>query len=224
MNGKTICLLVSAIIALVASAKCFPQNEGSKPPLPFEILKLKWEKQAKLPDNFDPSNGGAAGSINDSATSSRSSGGGGGSSGGSGGSTTQGLQPSAPSRVFFTYVYSMKIRNTGSKEIEGVAWDYLFLDPSTSAEVGRHQFLSFEKVPSNKTATFQSQQRTPPVRIVRTQNVEINKHEKLLEKSVVQCVLYDDGTTWRNEAANPDICNLLKKGKAGLGHKRSTED
>jgi hypothetical protein len=224
MNGKTICLLVSAIIGLVAGAKCFPQNEGSKPPLPFEILKLKWEKQARLPDSFDPSNGGAAGSINDSATSSRSSGGGGGSSGGGGGSTTQGLQASAPSRVFFMYVYSMKIRNTGSKEIEGVAWDYLFLDPSTSAEVGRHQFLSFEKVEPNKTATFQSQQRSGPVRVVRSQSVDTNKHEKLLEKSVIQCVLYDDGTTWRNEAASPDICNLLKKGKSGLSHKRSTED
>src|SRR5262245_10116158 len=114
MNGKTICLLASTVIfGLVAGVRCFPQNEVSTPPLPFEILKLKWEKQARLPEGFDPSNGGASGSINDSATSSRSSGSGGGSSGGGGGSTTQGLQASAPSRISFMYVYSMKIRNTG---------------------------------------------------------------------------------------------------------------
>jgi hypothetical protein len=134
------------------------------------------------------------------------------------------MQASAPSRVFFSYVYSLKIKNTGSKEIEGVAWDYVFLDPSTSAEIGRHQFLSFEKVASNKTATFQSEQRTPPVRTVRTQGADANKHDKPLEKSVVQCVLYEDGTTWRNESASPDICNLLKKGKSGLSHKRSTQN
>ena len=220
MNRTTICLLVSAVIGLAAGVKCFPQNPGNTPPLPFEILKLKWEKQAKLPESFDPSNGGASGSINDSATSGGGSRGGAGGSGGSA-STTQGLQAASPSRVFFTYVYSMKIRNTGSKEIEGVAWDYVFLDPSNSAEVGRHQFLSFEKVASNKTATFQSEQRTPPVRVIRNQNSDVNKHEKLVEKSVVQCVLYDDGTTWRNEKASSDICNLLKKGKPGVSHKRS---
>ena len=218
------CLMVSAAaFSLIAGLKCFPQNEASAPPLPFEILKLKWEKQAKLPESFDPSNGGASGSINDSATSGGGSRGGAGGSGGSA-STTQGLQAASPSRVFFTYVYSMKIRNTGSKEIEGVAWDYVFLDPSNSAEVGRHQFLSFEKVAANKTATFQSEQRTPPVRVIRNQNGDVNKHEKLVEKSVVQCVLYDDGTTWRNEKASSDTCNLLKKGKPGASHKRSAQE
>ena len=224
MNGKTICLLaVTVIFGLVAGVQCFAQNEVSTSP-PFEILKLKWEKQARLPEGFDPSNGGASGSINDSATSGSSSRGGGGGGGGGSSSTTQGMQASAPSRVFFSYVYSMKIRNTGSKEIEGVAWDYVFLDPSTSTEVARHQFLSFEKVAPTKTATFQSEQRTPPIRLVRSQSADANKHDKPLEKSVVQCVLYADGTTWRNEHASSDICSLLKKGKTGLSHKRSAEN
>lgn len=218
-------MVSAAAFSLIAGLKCFPQNEASAPPLPFEILKLKWEKQARLPENFDPSNGGASGSINDSATSGSSSrGGGGGGGSGGGGATTQGIQPASPSRVFFTYVYSMKVRNTSAKEIEGVAWDYVFLDPSNSAEVGRHQFLSFEKVASNKTVTFQSEQRTPPVRVIRNPNSDVNKHEKLVEKSVVQCVLYDDGTTWRNEKASSDICNLLKKGKPGVSHKRSAQE
>jgi hypothetical protein len=183
------------------------------------VIKLKWEREARLPQNFDPSNGGASGSINDSATSARS-GGGAGSGGGGGASTTQGMQPSAPSRVSFLYVYSMKIKNHGSKEIDGVAWDYVFMDPTTSAELGRHQFLSFEKVASDKTVTFQSEQRTPPVRTIRTQTSEVNKHEKLLEKSEIKCVLYADGTTWRDANASDDVCNLLRKGKAGLSRKR----
>jgi len=226
MNRKTICLLVSAVVFdLVVGVNCFSQNDPGTASPPFEIVKLKWEKQARLPQDFDPSNGGASGGINDSATSGSSSRGGGGGGGGSS-STTQGMQPSAPSRVSFTYVYSMKIRNTGSKAIDGVAWDYVFLDPSTSAEIGRHQFLSFEKVEPNNTATFKSEQRMPPVRVVRAnvaQNGDINKHDKLLEKSVVQCILYDDGTTWRNENASSDICSLLKKGKP-VSHKRSAED
>jgi hypothetical protein len=217
MNGKTICLLASTVIfALVAGVRCFPQNQASTPP-PFEILKLKWEKEARLPQDFDPSNGGASGSINDSATSGSSSrGGGGGGGGGGSSSTTQGMQPSAPSRVFFMYVYSMKIKNTGSKEIEGVAWDYIFLDPANEAEVGRHQFLSFERVEPNKTTTFHSEQRTLPVR---TLSADANK--KLAEKSIIRCVLYADGTTWREANTAEDVCNLLRKGKTGLSHKRS---
>jgi hypothetical protein len=195
------------------------QLEQPGAPPPIEVIKLKWEKEARLPQNFDPSNGGASGSINDSATSARS-GGGTGSGGGGGASTTQGMQPSAPSRVSFIYVYSMKVKNHGSKEIDGVAWDYVFLNPTTSAELGRHQFLSFEKVASDKTVTFQSEQRTPPVRIVRTQASEVNKHENLSEKSEIKCVLYADGTTWRDANTSEDVCNLLKKGKAGLSRKR----
>jgi hypothetical protein len=115
----------------------------------------------------------------------------------------------------------MKIKNHGSKEIDGVAWDYVFLDPKTSAELGRHQFLSFEKVAPDKTVTFQSEQRMPPVRTIRTQASEVNKHENLSEKSEIKCVLYADGTTWRDANASEDVCNLLRKGKAGLSHKRT---
>ena len=58
------------------------QLEQPSAPPPIEVIKLKWEKEARLPQNFDPSNGGASGSINDSATSARSGGGAGSGGGG----------------------------------------------------------------------------------------------------------------------------------------------
>ncbi|HXT61607.1 MAG TPA: hypothetical protein VN696_01090 [Pyrinomonadaceae bacterium] len=212
-HRRQICRL--AIFWLIALLAVLAQAQTENPAPQIEILKLKWERQAKLPQDFDPSNGGASGTINDPTRSSRGGSGGGGGSDSSG-STTQGLQPSGPSRVMFSYVYSMKVQNHGAKEIEGVAWDYIFLDPSTSAEVGRHQFLSFEPVAPGKSATFHSEQRTPPVR---TLSADANK--KLGEKPIIRCVLYADGTTWREEHTSEDVCNLLRKGKAALGHKRS---
>ncbi len=204
-----------SLISLFSLAALSAQSEKQTPP-PLEVIKLKWEREARLPQNFDPSNGGASGSINDSATSSRGSGG---SGGGGGGSTTQGMEPSAPSRITFRYVYSMKVKNVASKEIEGVAWDYVFLEPSTEKEIGRHQFLSFEKVAPDKSVTFKAEQRTPPVRTIQTQMSEANKRENLSEKSMIQCVLFADGTTWRAATAPEDVCNLLRKGKAGLGRR-----
>lgn len=204
-------------LALVLGSSCgvFAQPKTEPARLPFEILKLKWEKQAKLPQNFDPSGGGSPGTINDSTGSSRG-GSGGGSSSDSSGSTTQGLQPSSPSRITFAYLYSIKIRNRLEKPIEGVAWDYVFLDPANSQELGRHQFLSFQKVEAGKTATFQIEQRTPPVRVFRTQTVAANKHGKLSETAVIRCVLYADGTTWLEANTNADVCGLLRKGKLSL--------
>jgi len=202
-------MLVIACVSLSAQ----PQSESASSQI--EVLKIKWERQARLPQDFDPSGGGASGTINDPTRSSR--GGGGGSGGGDSSGTTQGLQPAGPSRVSFSYVYSMKIQNHGSREIEGVAWDYIFLDPSTSAEVGRHQFLSFERVEPNKSATFHSEQRTPPVR---TLSADANR--KLAEKALIRCVLYGDGSTWREPNTGEDVCNLLKKGKLGLSHKPSS--
>lgn len=206
---------------MLGSSCVFAQPKTEPSRLPFEILKLKWEKQAKLPQNFDPSGGGSPGTINDPTGSSRGSSGGG-SNSDSSGSTTQGLQASSPSRITFAYLYSIKIKNRLEKQIEGVAWDYVFLDPSNSQELGRHQFLSFQKVEPGKTATFQIEQRTPPVRIFRTQTVAENKHGKLSETAVIRCVLYADGTTWRDPNTSEDVCALLRKGKAGLSRKRPT--
>jgi hypothetical protein len=60
----------------------------------------------------------------------------------------------------------------------------------------------------------------PPVRTIRTQASEVNNHESLSEKSEIKCVLYADGSTWRDAKASDDVCNLLRKGKATLSRKR----
>jgi hypothetical protein len=204
-----------SIIPLSFAIGQTPQNDL---PPGIEIVKLKWDKEARLPQGYDPSGGGSSGTISEPTRSSRGGSGGGSGSSNNSASTTQGLQPPAPSRVFFVYVYSLKIRNNGSKTIEGVAWDYVFLDPSNSTEVGRHKFLSFERVASEKTVNFQAQQRTPPLRTIKGQDAN-DKHVKLLEEPLIQCVLYTDGTEWRNPKASEDVCNLLRKGKSGLSRK-----
>src|SRR5581483_6611256 len=68
--------------------------------------------------------------------------------------------PATPGRLPVYYVYSLKIRNDAEKQIEGIAWDYLFLDPNTGAELARHQFLSYAKTPPLHSATLQAQNRT----------------------------------------------------------------
>jgi hypothetical protein len=218
--------LFAAVSMLLASAAVSFGQEARVPTKPnIEILKLHWERQVRLPRNFDPSvistgrtfsdpasstASGAPTTAIDStraATSAQSA---------SAGSST--AFPATPSRLPVFYVYSMKFENRGSRPIEGVAWDYIFIDPTSNAELGRHQFLSYERVVSGKRVTFESQLRSPPTRIVQASDSHAHR-SRLVERAVIQCVLYDDGTTWQNPTAAADICNLLRNGKTLMKRK-----
>jgi hypothetical protein len=219
IRNKHLCLacLSVCLVSVLASADLFAQEQQTSESN-IEILKLKWEKQMRLPRDFDPSAGITGGISDPTRSSAGSNAGGGRASGGE-----QGIAPPAPpSRVFLMYVYSMKIRNNGPKPIEAVAWDYVLLDPTSHTEVARHQFLSFEKVQPDKTATFESLQRTPPIK-TKIEDKESDKHTKPEERAIIRCVLYADETTWRDSNTPENVCDLLKKGKANLSRARSAK-
>jgi hypothetical protein len=213
-------------VCLVAAGVSFGQGnlKGSGPPI--EILKLKWAKEVRLPRNFDPSIIPASsvfsdptsktsvtptapigsGPISDAtraATNARIE---------AAGSST--AFPVSPGRLPVFYVYSMKVRNTGVKTIEGIAWDYLFIDAGGNKELGSHQFLSYHKVPPDKIVTFQRQLRSPPTRVVQASSSQKSQHPKLVEKAVIQCILFTDNTIWRSPQTREGACDLLKNGKA----------
>ena len=199
-------IILLALATIPIAASFGQQGQGTQGPN-LEILKLKWEKDARLPKDYDPA-AGSTGGFNDPTRS--SAGGGSGRSG----AVDQGVAPPPPpSRVSWVYVYSMKVKNTGTKPIDAVAWDYLLRDPVTNAVVARLQFLSFEKVQPGKTATFEAQQRIAPVRKAKADGKESGKLPKFAEQAIIQCVLYADETTWRGLNTPENVCDLLKKGR-----------
>lgn len=208
-------------------------QEGQGPAKPnIEILKLHWERQVRLPRNFDPSAIPTNGSFVDPASRS------------SGPPVTSGATdmartannvktaspnspppdaafPASPGRLPVMYVYSMKVRNTGSKPIEGIAWNYVFIDANSNAEVGKHQFLSYQKIPVNKSAKLQGELRSPPVRVIQTADSKKSAHVKFIERAVIQCVLYVDDTVWKSASTRVGECELLKNSKALTKRKAS---
>ena len=213
-------------VCLVTAGVSFGQEAQAPAKMNVQILKLHWERQVRLPRNFDPSiiptNGtfsdpasrtSSAGPSNPldatrSATSARSAAAG-----------SSDAFPATPGRLPVFYEYLMKIKNIGSKTIEGLAWDYLFIDPSNNAELGAHQFLSYAKVPTEKSATLRAQLRSPPTRVVRSSESTKKAHPRLIEKSVVQCILYADDTVWKNPKARDGVCELLKNDEALIKRK-----
>src|SRR5215813_6409149 len=180
----------------------------------IEIIKLERKREVRRPRNFDPPVISTGGTFNDPATricrtppstgatqSDRAAGPRGGADSGF---------PATPSRLPVFYVYSMKIKNVGPKMIEGIAWDYLFIDTNLNSEVGRHQFLTYAKIPVAKTMTLRADLRTPPISVVGAPVSSSSKHSHYRERSTIQCVLYADESVWKNPAANAGVCEFLK--------------
>ena len=223
---KQSCWLLFA--CLTSASASFGQRVLGPGPPNIEIIKLTWKKQVRLPRNFDPSIIPTDGAFTDPASRSsvvtastdaktNSS---------SARTTTTSSDigfPATPSRLPVFYIYSMKIRNMGSKVIEGIAWDYLFIDPNGNTELGRHQFVSYAKISTDKTVRLEGQLRSPPIRVIRTPESSKNTRPKFIERAVIQCVLYADDTGWRNPGARDDVCEFLKNEKALLKRKRSAD-
>ncbi|HMG74219.1 MAG TPA: hypothetical protein VK582_12020 [Pyrinomonadaceae bacterium] len=216
------CTLFLSIVAFGTASGQSTSEAASN----IEILKLKWEKQTRLPKDFDPSviptgiifsepaaqtiRPGTSAATNASRDVALAQ---------SHPSTQEtGTFGNAPSRMPVFYVYSMKIRNIGAKTIEGMAWDYDFLDSLNNVVLGRHQILSFTKLAPEKITTVEAPLRVPPIPTIQAQNARDQKNEKFLERAVIQCVLYADQTTWKSMQAPEGVCEVLKKTKAGLKH------
>jgi hypothetical protein len=221
------CICVPFLFLLASGLSLGQESPGSVAPN-IEIVKLKWQREVRLPRNFDPSVSPANGSFVDpasrtsaaaptstldatrAATSARSA-----------AAEASNEFPSTPKRLPVFYIYSMKIRNLGLKAIDGVVWDYLFIDPRSKSEVSSHQFLSYAKVATNKTVTLEGDLRSPPTRIVRASDSGKDAHPKFVEQGVIQCILYADGSVWKNPQATDGLCDLFKNSKPANKQKRN---
>ena len=211
------------LLAAFTCATVTGQSENpSKPSV--EILEIKWEKQAHLPRNFDPSviptNGifttmesstavpgstqAPAGDEARRAAVNRSA-----------ALAPVDYFPNAPSRIPVFYMYSLTIKNTGDKAIQGVAWDFVFLDSRSGAVVGDHRFLSYATIKNGQTVTLKATQHSRPITVVQAavKSPNDDKVANTLQRAVIQCVLYADGSTWKYPLARDGVCESLKNNK-----------
>src|SRR5262249_24408241 len=121
--------------------------------------------------------------------------------------------PATPSRLPVFYVYSLKLKNNGARVIDGEASDYAFIDPDLNAEVGRHQFLRYAEIPTNKIAVLHSDLRSPPIRSIAVSAPGNTRHTGYTERAVVQCVLYQDESVWKSPTSSKGICEFLKQNR-----------
>jgi hypothetical protein len=96
------------------------------------------------------------------------------------------------------YLYQVKIRNTGAKTIRAVDWGYIFTDPETQQEQGRHRYSNKVKIRPGQNKDLVGRTATPPTRTVNVRSVGKESSKQFSEHVVIYRIEYDDSTVWQN--------------------------
>ena len=105
-------------------------------------------------------------------------------------------QKPQPARYVFRYKTSVK--NVGTKTIRVVDWDYVFLDPDSEEEAGRHQFSSEQKISPGQNKELNVLISKPPASTVSVNSLGGRKDRQLFrERVVIVRVEYADGSVWQ---------------------------
>lgn len=106
-----------------------------------------------------------------------------------------GRQPSGPARYYFIYRASLK--NSSTKPIEEIDWDYVFIDSATGQELGRHQFTSTRMIQPGKSKELTFMLSTPPTKRISVHALDKQERSGIADQVVVVRVKYSDGTVWQ---------------------------
>lgn len=95
------------------------------------------------------------------------------------------------------YVYSVKIKNTGAKTIRTLEWEYVFYEPKTQEEVGRHRYTSNVNLRPGKTGEVVGESTSTPTGVVDVSKAGKELRDQYSEKVVIHRVEYSDGSSWQ---------------------------
>ena len=101
------------------------------------------------------------------------------------------------SRSRYVFVYKATIKNTSTKAIKSIDWDYIFLERGTENELGRQQFTSEEKVAAGKTKELVVTITKPPTKTINLTALNANERGTLDGRVVLVRIDYADGTSWQ---------------------------
>lgn len=99
-----------------------------------------------------------------------------------------------PSR--YVFVYKTTIKNTGPRTVKSIDWDYIFLDRSNNAELGRQQFTSDERILPGKTKELVITITKPPTHTISVTALNKSEGDSLRGYVLIVGVEYIDGTKW----------------------------
>ena len=183
--------LLTLLLTLVLWSQDTPKDDT---PPGVTIVKYKWQRIGVGPTvdaTFKAENDSPTGSASDPNVPAQASG--------------------IKDRESPFFLYSLELKNEGSKSIRAVLWDYLIIDSKSNEELGRHEFVSFEKVSRSSAKTLTVRSRLTPSRIVTVEDSPPTTTLTVVERVVLKCVVFDDGSVWQQSPALDQSCEALRK-------------
>lgn len=95
-----------------------------------------------------------------------------------------------------SYLYEVKVVNTGTKKISSLVWEYVLFDPATEREVGRHAFETKAGIGVGKQQTLSARSGNPPVSVVDVSKSDKEKRGQYAERVEIRRVVYEGGAVW----------------------------
>lgn len=102
-----------------------------------------------------------------------------------------------PRRLWVTYIYEVKVRNTGVKEIRTLTWEYEFFEPGTERLVGRLRIVSNVNISPGKTRNVLVRTTSSPTGTVDATKAGKKPQDQYSERVVIRSVSYADGSVWQ---------------------------
>jgi hypothetical protein len=99
-------------------------------------------------------------------------------------------------RLKVMYVYEVKVKNTGRKEIRTLTWEYVFFEPGTTQEVGRLQSVSEVSMKPGTTKQLVVHTSASPTGTIDASKAGKKPSEQYSEQVVIRKIEYADGSVW----------------------------
>jgi hypothetical protein len=94
------------------------------------------------------------------------------------------------------YLYEARVRNTGTKKIKALDWEYVFADAFDGSVVARHRFHSPVRMAPGKEAKLSEFAVAAPTKVVNAKAIEQNPDAPYAEQVRITRIEYADGSVW----------------------------
>ena len=101
-------------------------------------------------------------------------------------------------KLSISYIYEVKVKNNGPKEIRSLIWDYLFFERGTTDEVGRRRFVSRVRIKPGATKQIVLKSPKSPTggAIVDATKAGKKPSEMYSGQVLIRNISYADGSNW----------------------------
>ena len=97
----------------------------------------------------------------------------------------------------YYFLYRASVKNTSTKQIKEIDWDYVFVDTFTGDELDRRQFTSVQNIAPGKQKELTFTVPTPPTRRVSVYSLDKKEASGMEGRVVIVRVVYADGSVWQ---------------------------